>query len=189
MNETSQESAPSKSAEKSDHRFYVSQVIQHKYNGRGRIVAIDGPFYVIQFKNEVRKVPLNYQEMEPVVTDTDPLIERIKVAVGEVLGDNGWVDVDLEMGKRWRGGMMKLVPGVEGTQEKEIPLEAFFKKIIGVREKLRVLEQKINNHPTLEMDEKYELQAYITRCYGSLTTFNVLFAESHSYFVGSSTKD
>lgn len=189
MDDKTEAIAPGKSSESSGHRFYVSQVIQHKYNGRGRIVGIDGPFYVIQFKNEVRKVPLNYQEMEPIVTDSDPLIDRIKVAVSEVLGDNGWVDIDLEMGKRWRGGVLKMVPGVDGTQEKEVPLEVFFKKIIGVREKLRVLEQKINNHPTLEMEEKYELQAYITRCYGSLTTFNVLFADSQSYFVGSSTKD
>lgn len=170
-------------------RFYVSQVIQHKYNGRGRIVAIEEPFYVIQFKNEVRKVPINYQEMDAVVTDTDPLVERVKIAVREVLGDYGWIDEDLEMGKRWRGGVLKLIPGLAGNQEKEIPLEAFFKKIIGIREKLRVLEQKINNHTSLEMDEKYELQAYITRCYGSLTTFNVLFAESTSHFVGSATKE
>ncbi len=189
MDDTEKQGEVAKSSNSGTNRFYVSQIIQHKYNGRGRIVGIDGPFYVIQFKTEVRKVPLNYQEMEPVVPDTDPLVERVKVAVREVLGDFGWIDEDLEMGKRWRGGVFKLVPGVAGTQEKEIPIEAFFKKIIGVREKLRVLEQKINNHPTLEMDEKYELQGYITRCYGSLTTFNVLFAEPASNFVGSGTKD
>jgi hypothetical protein len=65
----------------------------------------------------------------------------------------------------------------------------FFKKLIGVREKLRVLEQKINNHPTLASEEKIELEGYITRCYGSLTTFNVLFAAKESQFHGQTGKD
>jgi len=78
-----------------------------------------------------------------------------------------------------------LLPGNDEVQEKEIPIEAFFKKIIGVREKLRVLEQKINNNKNLSGEEKLELQGYITRCYGSLTTFNVLFASRDSQFKGS----
>jgi hypothetical protein len=61
-------------------------------------------------------------------------------------------------------------------------MEAFFKKVIGVREKLRVLEQKINNHPSLSPEEKLDLAGYVTRCYGSLTTFNVLFATRASHF-------
>jgi hypothetical protein len=103
----------------------------------------------------------------------------------EVLGDYGWTDVDLEVGKRWIGGTLKLVPGKEDTQAKEIPIEVFIKKIIGVREKLRVLEQKINNNANLDAADKLEIQGYITRCYGSLTTFNALFADKSSYFVGS----
>ena len=83
------------------------------------------------------------------------------------------------------GGTLRLIPGQEGTQPKDVPLEAFFKKIIGIREKLRVLEQKINNHKALSADDKVDLQGYITRCYGSLTTFNVLFASKASGFVGS----
>jgi superoxide dismutase len=78
-----------------------------------------------------------------------------------------------------------MTPGKEDTQAKEIPIEVFIKKIIGVREKLRVLEQKINNHPNLDAADKLELQGYITRSYGSLTTFNALFADKVSHFVGS----
>ena len=77
-----------------------------------------------------------------------------------------------------------MIPGKPEVQAKEIPLEMFFKKVIGIRDKLRVLEQKINAHPVLTPEEKLELDGYITRCYGSLTTFNVLFNTKESQFRG-----
>ena len=103
--------------------------------------------------------------------------------------DLGWIDVELDLGRRWVGGTLKLIPGKEGTQAKDIPIEAFFKKILGMRDRLRVLEQKINAHPTLTPEEKLELDGYITRCYGSLTTFNVLFATGEGQFKGQGEKD
>ena len=75
------------------------------------------------------------------------------------------------------------------TQVKEIPIEAFLKKLVGIRDRLRVLEQKINSHPSLAAEEKLELQGYITRCYGSLTTFNVLFGHRASGFVGQGDRE
>ena len=91
---------------------------------------------------------------------------------------------EVDMGERWNGGELVLVPGREGTQEKRIPLDVFFKKIVMVRDKLRVLEQKINGHKGLRDEEKLQLQQYITGCYGSLTTFNVLFATKEDQFSG-----
>lgn len=96
---------------------------------------------------------------------------------------------DTAIGERWRGGEVVIKPGKEGTAEKRLPIEAFFHKIVMVRDKLRVLEQKINQHPRLADDEKVGLQQYITGVYGSLTTFNVLFKDDGDRFVGSGEKE
>jgi hypothetical protein len=94
-----------------------------------------------------------------------------------------------EIADRWTGGQLVLKPGKAGTQEKTIPIESFFRKIVAVRERLRVLEQRINAHPKLSDAERVQLQDYVTRAYGSLTTFNVLFADPADRFVGTSARD
>ncbi|MFB3909106.1 MAG: hypothetical protein ACE15D_11965 [Candidatus Eisenbacteria bacterium] len=91
-----------------------------------------------------------------------------------------------DLAGRWEGGEIVLRPGKAGTQEKSVPIDAFFHKLVMAREKLRVLEQKINNHPKLNDAERVELQAYISRVYGTFTTFNVLFADREDWFVGTS---
>ena len=109
--------------------------------------------------------------------------EEFRRVLADVIRDELGVS-EVEMAGRWEGGEMILKPGKEGLQEKRIPLEALFHKIVLIRDKLRVLEQKINSHPKLAGDEKIQLQQYVTGCYGSLTTFNVLFAEREDNFVG-----
>lgn len=96
---------------------------------------------------------------------------------------------DVEIAGKWDGGEMVLKPGKEGLQEKRIPLDALFHKVVMIRDKLRVLEQKINTHPKLAPDDKVQLQQYVTGCYGSLTTFNVLFADREDQFVGQKTDE
>lgn len=96
---------------------------------------------------------------------------------------------DAQLGQRWEGGEVILKPGKEGTQEKRIPIESLFAKIVMIRDKLRVLEQKVNAHGKLSPEEKVQLQGYVTGCYGSLTTFNVLFANKGDQFVGQKGDD
>ena len=121
----------------------------------------------------------------PTLDDED--IRRIVQAVRAVF--RAEESVTGEIAERWSGGQLVLKPGKSGTQEKAVPIESFFRKIVAVREKLRVLEQRINAHPKLSDEDRVALQDYITRAYGSLTTFNVLFADPADRFVGSGGRD
>ncbi len=96
---------------------------------------------------------------------------------------------DATLSDRWRGGEVVLVPGKKETQEKRVPIDALFNKIVMIRDKLRVLEQKVNGSASLAADEKLQLQQYVTACYGSLTTFNVLFRDDDDRFRGQGGKD
>lgn len=169
-------------------RFGLGSVVRHARFGVGRVVDYRDNTYVILFRGgETRQVAFAFPELEAAGESGEPDLDRIKRAVREVLGDYGWIDIELELGRRWVGGVLRLIPGTEGTQDKDVPIETFFRKIIGIRDKLRVLEQKLNSHPALSAEDKLELAGYITRCYGSLTTFNVFFGPAESRFRGQST--
>jgi hypothetical protein len=115
--------------------------------------------------------------------DTDELYDLVVDAVRQGL-EEAEGGRDIELSRRMVGGMVTFEDG-DGRPVKELPAEQLFKKVTSVREKLRVLEQKLNNHKGLEASEKAELQVYITRCYGSLTTFNFLFQDEGDKFKGS----
>jgi superoxide dismutase len=92
---------------------------------------------------------------------------------------------DVRLAGRWQGGTLVLQPGDMSAKAKEIPLESFFHKIVMVRDRLRVLEAKINGNKSLTEEDKVDLQQYVTRAYGSLTSFNVLFSDKNDHFKGS----
>ena len=92
---------------------------------------------------------------------------------------------DVQLAGKWEGGTVRLIPADESLQAKDLPIDAIFHKVVMVRDRLRVLEQKINTHPKLTDADKVDMQQYVTRCYGSLTTFNVLFKEKKDQFIGS----
>ena len=119
----------------------------------------------------------------PSEIDIDMDIEEFRRVLRQVIGEELGIS-EPELGSRWQGGEIVLNPGRDGTQEKRIPIETFFHKVVMVRDKLRVLEAKVNGHPNLTAEDKVQLQAYITGCYGSLTTFNVLFANKDDQFSG-----
>ncbi len=119
----------------------------------------------------------------PEEIDIDMNIEEFRRVLREVIADELGVSKP-PLGQRWEGGELILRPGKEGTQEKRVPLETFFHKIVMVRDKLRLLEAKVNAHGGLTAEDKVQLQAYITGCYGSLTTFNLLFADKEDQFSG-----
>jgi hypothetical protein len=112
---------------------------------------------------------------------TDMTREEFAQAIREALRDE---ESDVRLAPKWEGGSVVLKPGDPQTQPKEIPLDALFHKIVMIRDRLRVLEQKVNGHDKLTDAEKVELQQYVTRCYGSLTTFNILFRDERDRFVG-----
>ncbi|MCL2131220.1 MAG: hypothetical protein FWH36_02005 [Lentimicrobiaceae bacterium] len=110
-------------------------------------------------------------------------LSEVEEALGSILEKYNAVEHNVPLGERWLNGTIVLQPN-NNTQPKELPIETFFHKIVMVRDRLRVLEQNINSHKKLTDEEKIDLQQYITRIYGSLTSFNLLFKDKEDYFVG-----
>jgi hypothetical protein len=170
----------------------IGMKVRHPQYGSGTVKTISEAVAEIQFddgsKRAVAPEPSGLEPAEPQVAVNGlsvPLTQfvgqTLEVAI-EKLGLQKPDSVVEQLGLRWHGGKVVLHPADPTLQTKEVPLEVFFHKVVGVRDKLRVLEQKINAHEKLSDGEKVEMQQYITRCYGSLTTFNVLFKNKEDQF-------
>ncbi|HZH73906.1 MAG TPA: hypothetical protein VFD91_15525 [Mariniphaga sp.] len=128
------------------------------------------------------------EKLEDITPKSGLTLNEIERVIRYVLDEYGALNEEVKLGEKWEGGTMLLQPANKDLKPKEIPIEGFFHKIVMLRDRLRVLEQNINSHSVLNDEEKVNLQQYITRIYGSLTTFNVLFSNKEQYFVGSKSK-
>src|SRR5258706_16319484 len=160
--------------------------IVHPHHGEGIVEKVGVGFADIRFGNVLRTIDPRLAEIkvpEPTVKvgETEIPLKQFVEGIVESAIDRLGVEkpnaVIEELGVKWHKGKVVLHPADPTLQTKEIPLEVFFHKVVGLRNQLRVLEQKINAHPNLSDAEKIEMQQYITRSYGSLTTFNGLFKE------------
>lgn len=163
--------------------------LQHTQYGPGVIVGIRYATYLISFINhgikEIDKTDSNLDEIiaENVTVEIETVSETERSLLKILRLWNGVSEV-VPLGDRWKGGIMLLQPYDKTQKPKEIPIEDFFHKVVMLRDRLRVLEQNINSSKNLSDEEKVNMQQYITRCYGSLTTFNVLFKNKENWFVG-----
>lgn len=174
----------------------IGSRVEHPHFGKGVVVELTSETYIIWFKsqNAAKNVSRDYaglRVLEQKAAETLPgaagvSLADIETALENVL-DRRLNEFQLvPMAGKWNNGSLVLKPADESLQSKEIPIETFFHKIVMVRDRLRLIEQKINAHKVLTDEDKVDLQQYITGIYGSLTTFNVLFRESHHQFKGSS---
>lgn len=163
--------------------------LQHTLYGPGVIVGIKYATYIISFINtgikEIDKTDDKLDEIIPEnVTVEIETHSEVEKSLLKILRFWGGITENVPLGNKWNKGMLLLQPADKLLKPKEIPVEDFFHKIVMLRDRLRVLEQNINSSKTLSDEEKVNIQQYITRCYGSLTTFNVLFKNKEQHFVG-----
>ena len=165
--------------------------VRHPQYGIGVVKSLTEQTAEIEFEDATRKVAPASSDLNPAeptarVSELDvPLANLISDTAQAVVAGLGLEQPDAVvegLATRWQRGSMVLQPADAALQPKEVPLETFFHKIVMIRNNLRVLEQKVNANDKLSEADKVELQQYVTRCYGSLTTFNILFKNKDDQF-------
>jgi hypothetical protein len=171
--------------------LHIGMKVRHPQYGVGVVKTISEATADIQFDDGRRTVAPEPSGLEPAEAQASirglelPLAQVVQQTVDATIHKLGLEKPDTvveQLGIRWHKGRLVMHPSDPALQTKEIPLEVFFHKVVMVRNNLRVLEQKINAHEQLTDAEKVEMQQYITRSYGSLTTFNILFKEKEDQF-------
>ncbi|MFN4123723.1 MAG: DUF3553 domain-containing protein [Flavobacteriales bacterium] len=169
----------------------AGMLVKHPTYGKGTVISVNNNILTINFPNRgnldisKRTEGLEIYEPEPEGEENEEFsMSQMERTLRKILSEYADIQQTVPMGEKWSGGTLILQPGDTSLKGKEVPIETFFHKIVMVRDRLRVLEQNINSHQKLSDEDKINLQQYITRIYGSLTTFNVLFKDNAHYFVG-----
>ena len=170
----------------------IGSRIAHPEFGKGVVTNVTSKHYWVTFINDgLETIALDdpFEIIEAVEDEVDSVsfseVEHSLIAILKRWSDTGKISA---IAPKWKGGTLTLSPGDSNLSNKEIPIDTFFHKIVMVRDRIRVMEQKINSSQNLSDQEKVDLQQYITRIYGSLTTFNILFNVKSDHFVGEKTK-
>ena len=166
--------------------LHIGMKVRHPQYGVGVVRSLTEQTAEIVFDNAPRTIAPSSSDLQPTLSELEmPLSNLIRDtahAVVEALGLEQ-KDVLVEgLATRWQRGTLVMQSADSSLQPKEVPLETFFHKIVMIRNNLRVLEQKVNASDKLSDADKFDLQQYITRCYGSLTTFNILFKNKDDQF-------
>ena len=172
----------------------IGSRLKHKHYGEGILARITLEYFTIAFHGQgFKEIPHGSGDLE-VLEAIEPennqvTFDEVEDALIRIVKRYIEPEQKVELGNKWKGGLMVLEPADKNQSINEITIETFFHKIVMVRDRLRVLEQNINSHKILSDEDKVNLQQYITRVYGSLTTFNVLFKNTDDHFKGDGGKD
>ncbi|MCP1380807.1 hypothetical protein [Runella salmonicolor] len=168
----------------------IGSRVRHAEFGEGVVINVKSNGYTITFLQhgaKVIKINAPLEIIEAVELDTDLVsLFDVEQTLNKVL--QKWMDATetVPLGDKWKGGKIILKPGRHDLASKEMTIDSFFHKIVMIRDRLRVLEQRVNAS-NLNDEEKVNIQQYITKIYGSMTSFNLLFKHSEHYFVGEKT--
>lgn len=168
--------------------YGVGSRLSHPSYGDGVVIKLNPENYEICFMTygikQISKDYDRFSEIERIEPSEEVSFSDAEKSLARILQQ--WVGITelVPLGDKWKGGIMELKPSNPSLKSKEMPIESFFHKIVMLRDRLRVMEQRINSHDAFSDEDKVNMQQYITRIYGSLTSFNVLFKYPEHQFVG-----
>ncbi len=171
----------------------IGSRIRHKEYGDGVIIQSKLDYYLITFiSTGTRKIAKSYEGLEIIdaLEAADDLIsfEHVENSIINIIRRFSDIQETVNIADKWKNGKIIFEPGDKNLKGYEMPIDTFFHKIVMVRDRLIVMEQRINSEEKFDDAEKVELQQYITRIYGSLTSFNVFFKNKLDNFIGEKSK-
>jgi hypothetical protein len=176
----------------SSQKLGIGSRVIHPAYGNGCIIRLHKAAYQVCFMTYgIKMVGIDYDSweiVEAIEAEESVSFNDAEKALIKILKSYSGISEVVDLGDKWKDGTLILKPYDDEMKPKEMPIDTFFHKIVMVRDRIRVMEQRINASKNLSDEEKINLQQYITRIYGSLTSFNVLFKYKEDHFVGEKSK-